>query len=55
MYSVASSSATITQALTDTGTLVALVVASVVIGLIALMGLGFGVRHIRKYISGKKF
>jgi len=55
MYNIASSSATLTQAFTDTGTSVALVLAAVVTGLIALMGLGFGIRHLRKYITGKKF
>jgi len=50
MYNIASSTATITTALGDTGTLVALVVGSIVIGMIALMGLGFAIRHIRKII-----
>jgi len=55
MYSIASSSATLTTAFADTGTLVALVLAAVVAGVIALMGLGFGIRHLRKYITGRKF
>lgn len=55
MYNIASSTATLATSFTDTGTIVALVLASVVVGLIALMGLGFGIRHLRKYITGKKF
>jgi len=55
MYSIASSTATLTQSFTDTGTLVALVLAAVVTGVIALMGLGYGIRHLRKYITGRKF
>jgi len=55
MYSVASSTATLGTAFSDTGTLVAYVLLAVVGGVIALMGLGFGIRHLRKYITGKKF
>jgi len=55
MYSTTTAASTITQAGTDTGTLVALALGIVVGGLIALMGLGFGIRHLRKYITGRKF
>jgi len=55
MWTVASSTAVISTALTDTGTLVAAVIASVVAAVIALAGLGFAVRHILKKITGKKF
>lgn len=55
MYNIASSTADITTALSNTGVLVALVLASVVVGVIALMGLGYAIRHIKKWILGRKF
>jgi len=55
MYGIASSSAQISQSLTDTGTLVALVIVAIAGGAIALMGLGFLFKHIRKWITGRKF
>lgn len=55
MYDIASSTAEITTALQNTGTLVALVLASVVIGVIALMGLGYAIRHLKKWILGRRF
>jgi len=54
MYTVASSTQDITTALGNTGTIIALVVASILIGMVALMGLGYAVRHIRKLI-GRRF
>jgi len=54
MYNIASSTADIGTALTNTGTVVALVVASILIGLVALMGLGYAVRHIKKLL-GRRF
>lgn len=55
MYGVASSSAQISQSLTDTGTLVAVVILAVAGGAVALMGLGFLFRHLKKWITGRKF
>jgi len=55
MYGIASSTTDIGTALTNTGTVVALVVASILIGVIALMGLGYAIRHISRRILGKKF
>ena len=55
MWSIASTTAVLTQAFTDTGTTLTASVAVVVTGLIALLGLGFGIRHLRKYITGRKF
>jgi len=55
MYGIASTSATLATAFTDTGTILAVVIATVVVGLVALLGLGFGVRHLKKYITGRKF
>jgi len=55
MYSIASSSADITAALANTGITVSLTVASILIGVVALMGLGYAVRHISRRILGRKF
>jgi len=55
MYATSSFLATFNSASADTGYVVAIVVASVVAGTIALMGLGFGIRHLKRYITGKKF
>jgi len=55
MYTVASSSASITQLMTDSGTLIAVVLGFVLAGAIALVGLGFAWRHLTKRITGKKF
>jgi len=55
MWPIASTTATLNTAFTDTGTILVLVIATIVTALVALMGLGFGIRHLRKYISGKKF
>lgn len=55
MWSVASTTSTLSSAFTDTGTILTVVIAAVVVGLIALLGLGFGIRHLRKYITGRKF
>lgn len=55
MWDVASSTAALGTLFTDTGTILAVVVAAILTGLVALLGLGFGVRHLRKYITGRKF
>jgi len=54
MYGTSTALTQITQSLSDVGLLVAAVVASIAVGLIALMGLGFLFRHIKK-ILGRKF
>jgi len=55
MYSTTTAAAQINTLLSDTGILVALVVAAVLGGAIALAGVGFAWRHIVKRITGKKF
>lgn len=54
MYGTTTALTQISASLTDAGTLVTAVIASIAVGLIALMGLGFLFRHIRK-ILGRKF
>jgi len=55
MWDVASSTAALGQFFTDSGTIIAVVITAVLTGLVALLGLGFGVKHVRKYITGRKF
>lgn len=55
MWSVASTTDALSTAFTNTGTILLAVIGTVLVGLIALLGLGFGVRHLRKYITGRKF
>jgi len=55
MWTAASTTAVIATMLTDTGTILVAVIASVLGGAIGLMGLGFGYRHLKKYITGRKF
>jgi len=55
MWSIASTTSTLSTAFSDTGTILVAVIGTVVVGLVALLGLGFGIRHLRKYITGRKF
>jgi len=55
MYSTTTAATQLASMFADTGDLVAIVIAAVVVGLVALLGLGFGIRHLRKYITGRKF
>lgn len=55
IWDVASTTDTLNTAFTNTGTILVVVIGTVVVGLIALLGLGFGIRHLRKYITGRKF
>jgi len=55
MWVAASTTAALATAFTDTGTILAAVVSVILAGTVALLGLGFGVRHVKKYITGRKF
>jgi len=55
MWDIGSTTETLTTAYADTGTILVVVIAAIVTGLIALLGLGFGIRHLKKYITGRKF
>jgi len=55
MWTVASTTDALSTAFTNTGTILAAVIAVVLVGLIALLGLGYGVRHLKRYITGRKF
>lgn len=54
MYATSSFAATFAGATADTGYVLTIVIAATVSGLVALMGLGYGIRHVRK-ILGRKF
>jgi len=54
MYATSSFAATFASASADTGYVIGIVVAATVAGLIALMGLGFGIRHLKR-LTGRKF
>jgi len=54
VYATSSFAATFNGAASDTGYVITVVVGAVVIGMIALMGLGYGIRHLRK-LTGRKF
>jgi len=55
MYATSSAVAAWSSFTTDTTVLIALGVTAVLAALAALLGLGFAVRHVRKYITGRKF
>lgn len=55
MWGVASTTDTLATLYTNTGIVIAATVATILVGYVALLGLGFGIRHLRKYITGKKF
>jgi len=55
MWSIASTTGTLSTAFTDTGTILLLVLATIVTAVVALMGLGYGIRHLRRYVTGRKF
>jgi len=55
MYATSTAITQINTLFTDTGTVVTLVVAGVLAGALALVGVGFAWRHLTKRITGKKF
>lgn len=55
MWDISSTTDALATAFANTGTILTVVIAAILVGLVALMGLGFGVRHLRKYITGRKF
>jgi len=55
MYSVASTSADLSTFFSNIGTTLGVTIAAVLVGMAALIGLGFAVRHITRKVTGKKF
>lgn len=55
MWTDASTTAAWTTLATSTGVILALVITATMIATAGLMGLGFGIRKVKKYVTGKKF
>jgi len=55
MWTVASTTAVITDMYSDVGTVLVLVITAVLATAIAMIGLGFGYRKLKKYVTGGKF
>lgn len=54
MFPVASTTALLTQFYTDNGTIIYSTFSTLLVALAALLGLGFAIRHVKKWITGKK-
>lgn len=55
MWVAASTTAVISSMFSDTGTILTATIATVVLAAVALLGLGFAWRHLKKYVTGRKF
>jgi len=55
MYASTSALTSFTGMFNDTGTLLVASIAVILGGAVALLGLGFAWRHLKKYITGRKF
>jgi len=55
MWDVSSTTGVIASMFSDTGTILTAVIGTVVAAIVALLGLGFAIRHLKKYVTGRKF
>jgi len=55
MWDIASTTDALSTAFTNTGTILVLVVGTVLVAVVALIGLGYGVRKLTKKITGGKW
>lgn len=55
MWNATSSTAALTDAFANIGIVIAVAVAAVLIAWAGLIGLGFGIRKAKQYVTGKKF
>jgi hypothetical protein len=55
MWTIASTTELLTDAFTDVGTVLAFVIGAIISAVVALLGLGYGVRLVKRYITGGKF
>jgi len=55
MWDIASTTDMLTTTFSDVGTVIAFVIPAIVTVLVALLGLGYGVRLLKKYVTGRKF
>jgi len=54
MFPVASTTALLAQFFTDNGTIIYYVFGVLLVALAALLGLGFAIRHVKRWITGRK-
>ena len=55
MFTIASVTPLLTSSYADAGSIIFYAVGVVLAALVGLLGLGFGIRHLGKYITGRKF
>jgi len=55
MWTVADATSTLATAYSGTGDALTYIVGVIVGAIVALLALGFGIRHLRKYVTGRKF
>jgi len=55
VYASSSAVTSINGAFSDTGSLLVVILAGIVAGTVALMALGYAIRHIRHWITGRRF
>jgi len=55
MYATSTVLSQLASSFTDTGTILTATLAAILAGAVALLGLGFGWRHLKKYVTGRKF
>jgi len=55
MWDIASTTDALTTAFSNTGVILALVVGTVLVAIVALIGLGYGIRKLTKKITGGKW
>lgn len=54
MLTIASTTAMLTTFFTDTSTILVYVITTLLVILAGLLGLGFAIRHVKKWITGRK-
>jgi len=55
MWDVASSTAALNTVYADIGTIFAVAIAAILLAWASLVGLGFGIRKAKKYVTGRHF
>jgi len=55
MYATSSVLTNLTGMFSDTGVILVATIGVILAGAVALLGLGFGFRHLKKYVTGRKF
>jgi len=55
MWDAASSTAALTTSFSNVGVVLAVAIAAILLAWAGLVGLGFGIRKAKKYVTGKHF